>query len=170
MNMKDISQTAAHCGLYCESCSLFIGTQSEPTRLEMLAQRYGKTADEMRCRGCRSDELSFYCATCKMKTCLKEKRLDFCSECTEYPCQILKEFQLQMPHRAELFESLDYIRDNGYDQWCVKMKTDFGCEQCGTINSIYDIKCRKCAHTPPNPFAKRNQSIIAKTLIKLQKS
>ena len=167
--MNNISLTAAYCGLYCESCSLYIGTQSEQARLEILAQRYTKTIEEMKCRGCRSDELSFYCRTCKMKACIKEKGLNFCSECTEYPCSVLNEFQSQMPHRAELFESLDYVRDNGYNQWCEKMNTDFGCEECGTINSIYDIKCRKCAHTPPNPFAQRNQSTIVETLKKLQK-
>lgn len=167
--MMDTSKkTAAYCGLFCESCSLYIGTQFEPERLEVLAKRYGKEIDEMRCNGCRSDKLSFYCVTCEMKACIREKGLDFCSDCDEYPCQTLKEFQVLMPHRAELFDSLDYVRDHGYEKWRNKMKQDFSCEKCGTVSSVYDSKCRNCGNKPPSPFAERNSAQISETLSKLK--
>lgn len=167
--MSKPSPTAAYCGLYCESCSLYIGTNEEPQRLEHLAKRYGKSIDEMRCNGCRSDVLSFYCTACQIKTCIREKGLDFCSECPDYPCGILTEFQVKMPHRAELFDSLEYVKVNGYACWCEKMKADYSCEKCGSINPVYDLTCRKCGHTPPNPFVQRNGSKIRETLSNLKK-
>ena len=167
--MSKPSQSAAYCGLFCESCSLYVATQEEPERLVQLAKRYGKTVDEVHCNGCRSDVLSFYCGTCKIKTCIRAKGLDFCVECNEYPCAMLTEFQALMPHRAELFDSLAYIKENGYDCWREKMKKDYSCEECGTINPTYDMKCRKCGHTPPNPFTERNMARIMETVDRYKK-
>ena len=46
--------TSAICGLFCDSCSLYIGTTEEPERLEQLAVRRGVPVDSIRCEGCRS--------------------------------------------------------------------------------------------------------------------
>lgn len=159
-------ETAAICGLFCESCSLYIGTTQDPQRLEFLASKYNKPIEEMKCTGCRTENLSFYCKTCEMKTCIKEKNLTFCSECDEYPCQILIEFQKQLPHRLELFESLDYIRDNGVDKWVENMRANYSCVECGTINSPYEFNCRSCGHTPSSEFVKRNREQIVEMLNK----
>lgn len=167
--MNNPLSTAAYCGLFCESCSLYIGTQNDPKRLERLAQEYGKSADEVRCNGCRSDKVSFYCVTCKIKDCICKKELNFCSECNEYPCSILTEFQVQRPHRLELFESLDYVKENGYECWYQKMKTNYSCERCGIVNPVYDFKCRKCGNIPPNPFVERNKLKIIAALQKNKK-
>ena len=95
-------ETAGVCGLFCESCTFYIATR-ENTALELLAKRCGKTIDEIRCKGCRSDTVTFYCKTCSMKQCAQKNGYKFCSECREYPCAVLKEFQAQKPHRLELF-------------------------------------------------------------------
>lgn len=158
--------TAAICGLYCESCSLYIGTTQDPQRLQQLSSKFNKPAEEMKCMGCRSETLSFYCKTCEMKTCVKQKELTFCSECEEYPCQILIEFQAQLPHRLELFESLNYIKDNGIDKWFEKMNATYSCIECGTINSPYEFNCRNCGYTPSSEFVKRNSEKIIQALKK----
>jgi len=155
---------ASFCGLFCESCPLYVGTIYEPESLKFLADRYGKSVDELRCRGCRSEVNSFYCSDCSIRECVKGKGLHFCSECDNYPCEFLKEFQIRMPHRAELFQSLDILRESGYAAWCSKMDEDYSCKECGTITPVYDLKCRQCGRTPPNSFSERNMSRIMKAL------
>ena len=162
--MSKPAQTAAYCGLFCESCTLYIATTEEPDRLEKLSARYGKDTEEVRCEGCRSETLSFYCATCKIKACARKKDIDFCSECADYPCAMLSDFQKLAPHRIELFESLDYYKEHGYKSWCEKMRNSYACEECGAINTVYDAACRKCGHVPPNPYVERNADAIVEAL------
>lgn len=158
-------ETAGVCGLFCESCTFYIATE-ENTALELLAKRCEKTIDEIRCKGCRSDTVTFYCKTCSMKQCAEKKGHKFCSECREYPCGTLKEFQAQRPHRLELFASLDYLKEKGYIAWKKKMEKEYSCENCGTINSIYTFECRKCNHHPSNQYVGRNIKKIIEAIKK----
>jgi len=160
LNMEKIPPAAACCGLYCEACGVYIATQEEPERLAKLAKLYGKEPEEIRCKGCRSDVLFTFCRTCDMRECAEKKGIGFCGECGEYPCSIIKEFQAEKPHRAEIFESLAYLKENGLEAWGGKMKGDYGCEACGAVNPVYDAQCRKCGHKPPSPYAGRNKETI----------
>jgi hypothetical protein len=140
---------AAVCGLFCPACTVFIGTREDPNRLALLSQRIGFPVEELRCEGCRSDRRCFFCRDkCKMAACAAAKGLDFCGECGDYPCPELTDFQAAMPHRIELWSSLERIRSVGYETWYTEMIDHFSCPQCGAINSAYDFICRKCGATP----------------------
>ena len=65
-----------------------------------------------------------------------------------------------MPHRAELWESLDRVKDVGLEKWYDKMTGLYACSQCATINSAYDIACRKCKTEPSCTFVRRNKPTI----------
>ena len=163
---KERPKTAGICGLYCEGCTAFIGTKDDPSRLNYLANRMGAGIEDMKCEGCRSNVLSGYCRTCSIKACANERGVDFCVECEKYPCQEIKSFQSQRPHRAEIFASLEYVKANGLEEWYQKMNEDYSCKSCGKINSAYDVKCRNCGNTPGNDFVKRNGEAIAKVLLR----
>ncbi len=152
--------TSAICGLFCDACGIYIATTEEPDRLERIAAAKGTVPDDVRCLGCRSDVLYPHCRTCKMKACAEERGLDFCSHCSDYPCEILRDFQIQRPHRITLFESLEDIRDHGEPAWRARMESEYRCESCGTMNQIYDSACRHCSHTPPNRYVGRYQAEI----------
>jgi hypothetical protein len=164
--MKDGLTTAGYCGLFCESCAAYIGTTQEPERLGQMAKRFGRTAEEIRCRGCRSDTLSFYCAVCAMKSCIEKKGLDFCSERGDYPCGALRDFQAQAPHRLELFESLEYVKAHGVKRWREKMERNYACAECGTLNAVYQSSCRRCGAVPPNEFVRRNGKMILEAMLR----
>ncbi len=163
----DKKHTAA-CGLFCPACSLFIGTKEDPQRLEMLAKVFGVTSEQVRCEGCRSNVLSPYCRTCKMVKCCAEKGIEFCGECVEYPCAELKNFQEAMPHRIELWEALARIKAVGYANWYMEMIEHYSCQSCGTINSAYDFKCRKCGAEPSCEYVKLHREEIIGQMSKLQ--
>ena len=79
-------QHAAVCGLFCPSCTIYIGTTEDPKRLESLANLFNSSVEAMKCLGCRSKTRIAYCNSCKMFSCAQEKGLDFCGECSEFPC------------------------------------------------------------------------------------
>ncbi len=139
---------AAVCGLYCEACTLFIATKEDPARLKKIAAHYRLPEEEVRCYGCRSTVRGPYCRTCVMSSCAAERGIDFCVECADCPCDTLRQFQSEMPHRIELWRDLEQIRTVGYEPWLEKVRDRYACPRCGTINSTYDSKCRACGEEP----------------------
>ena len=151
---------AAVCGLYCEACSWFIATTEDPERLKRLAAQLNWSEEESKGYGCRSEKRLPYCEKCKMFACADERGIDFCSECEEYPCDELKQFQSAMPHRIELWANLDRIKSVGYKQWLKEIRKHYTCPRCQTLNSTYDLKCRKCGEDPSCSYvAKHRQEI-----------
>jgi hypothetical protein len=155
---------AAVCGLYCEACTLFIATKEDPARLKKLSERFHLSEEEMKCYGCRSDKRGPYCQKCKMISCVAERGVEFCSECEEYPCNELKQFQSERPHRIELWDDLMRIRDVGYKYWLTEIKENYVCSECQTINSAYDIKCRKCGSEPSCKYVANHKEAIEQVL------
>ena len=148
-NGQSDKRLAAVCGLFCPACNAFIGTNDAPERLKMMAERSKRSIEELECEGCRSEKRCFYCnENCEMAKCAAEKGIDFCGECVDYPCAELKVFQAQMPHRIELWKSQERIKEVGYEKWYAEMIEHYSCPECHTLNSAYDMVCRKCSTTP----------------------
>jgi hypothetical protein len=168
VNRKPDKRLAAVCGLFCPACSGFIGTKEDPERLQKRSALLKRPVAELECHGCRSEKRCYFCSEhCTMAKCATAKGIDFCSECTDYPCTELKEFQAKLPHRIELFESLDRIREIGYEQWYTEMIEEYSCPECHSLNSAYDIKCRKCGTIPSCNYVKKHQERILSHLQKL---
>lgn len=155
---------AAVCGLYCEACSWFISTTEDPERLKRLAARLNWSVQESECYGCRSGKRLPYCEKCTMSACAAERGIDFCSDCEEYPCNDLKQFQSAMPHRIELWVNLERIKTVGYKQWLKEIKENYTCSRCQTLNSTYDLKCRKCGEMPSCKYVAKHRQTIEQYL------
>lgn len=153
-------RTAAVCGLLCEACSVFIATQEDPERLKALSARLGLPEEEVRCSGCRSEKRFGPCADCRFSPCAGGKNISFCSECDSFPCGDLVEFQGAMPHRLDLWEDLETAKNLEIEEWIREVRQKYSCSQCGTVNSAYDISCRKCGKTPASDFTERHGSAI----------
>jgi len=157
-------ELAAVCGLFCEACSLYIATREDPARLARLAAQFGLSEEEVACHGCRSEKRGPYCRVCHMEKCAKKRGIEFCSACSEYPCNELKTFQAERPHRLELWENLEQIRAQGWQRWVTDMRKHYACPACGTINSAYDPACRKCGHQPSCGFVARHGEAVKEFL------
>ena len=156
---------AAVCGLYCEACTLFIATTEDPARLKALAARFQLSEEAIKCYGCRSAKRGPYCENCKMFACAAERGIDFCSECEAYPCDDLKQFQSERPHRIELWADLDRIKAVGYRQWLKEKRENYTCPRCNIINSAYDLKCRKCNEEPSCNYVAKHKQAIEQSLL-----
>lgn len=160
---------AAVCGLFCPACHVFIGTHEEPAQLAVMARRFQRSLEELQCNGCRSAKRCFYCETvCFMAKCSAEKGVEFCGDCADYPCKGLKEFQAQAPHRIELWKSQARIKDAGYEKWYSEMIEHYSCQKCKTINSAYDLKCRKCGNDPSCEYVRLHKDKIMRHLSKMK--
>lgn len=166
---KPVKNEAAVCGLFCESCSAYIGTKEDPERLEELAGRFNVPVEEVECEGCRSNKRLGYCDDCVMFKCANQKGLDFCGECEDYPCEELGQFQTVLPHRIELWKSLERIKEAGWEKWYEEMLDHYGCPECGAINSAYDPICRKCGSLPSCKYVEENHLEIAERLSNMKK-
>jgi len=157
--------------LFCPACTVFLGTREDPNRLETIAGRLQKPVEELLCDGCRSERRSFYCREkCVMAKCARGKGLDFCGECDEYPCGDLKAFQAEMPHRIELWESQERIKEVGYEKWYEEMVEHYSCPECHTLNSAYDIKCRNCGREPSCGYVERHMREIREYLTRREQA
>ena len=149
------------CGLFCPACGIYYSTkENNEENLKQIANRINVPFEKIRCNGCRTETKTTYCMNCFMVKCAKDKGIDFCGECKEYPCGELKEFQSKMPHRAELWKSQERINEIGWEKWYLEMVDYYSCKECNTINGWYDFKCRNCGNTPGNDFVKNNMEIV----------
>jgi hypothetical protein len=164
----DKALTAA-CGLFCPSCMVYIASRETPENREKIAQTIGLPADTLFCDGCRSDRRYVYCNSCKMIACVAEKGIDFCGQCNEYPCAELKKFQSEAPHRLELWDAQSRIKDKGWEKWFWEMLEHYSCSKCATINSAYNLACRKCGTFPGSDYARLHQNEMADFMAKWRK-
>jgi hypothetical protein len=156
------------CGLYCGSCGIFLATkENDAEKLLQYALVLNQTFDETMCDGCRAGRKSAHCKKmCLFIDCTINKGIELCGSCSEYPCHELTQFQSQMPHRVEIFESQSRLSEIGIDNWLLEMKEKFSCPRCNIVNSAYDIVCRNCGITPSCQFVALHKDIIEKHLSK----
>jgi len=158
---------AAICGLYCGSCTLYIISQEEPERLKTIAEKHGVAPKDLMCEGCRSSNTCPHCTKCGLRKCAEAQEIDFCIDCKDYPCEELRQFQADKPHRIELWEDLERIQAVGSGKWLNEVKEKYMCTECKTINSAYNIKCRKCGNTPSCKFVELYYDEIKKNKLEL---
>jgi hypothetical protein len=154
----------AVCGLFCEACSIYIASREDPDRLALIAAGFGQAREETYCEGCRAGRRALYCRSCKMFACAAEQGLAFCGECSRYPCTEIEAFAREYPHRAHVHEDLRRIRDVGPEAWIEEARRRYACPTCGTINSAYDLSCRRCGREPANAFVEEHREAIVRRL------
>jgi len=109
----------APCGLACFNCRYLEENITDQIRKNISEVR-NIPVEETGCKGCREE--SGYCKymkhDCKTWKCVQEKELEFCSDCSEFPCSYLAPtFQgASFPHNIKVY-NLCRIRLVGIDEW-----------------------------------------------------
>lgn len=128
-----IPPTLAPCGVYCGACPSF-----------------GKS-----CLGCGSNDTNQSRRSkwaCKIRSCCYEtKKSEFCIDCQDYPCQIVKSKLFtahvddpRFRYRFEIPGLFGKLRDMGLDQYIEMQRRRWTCENCGGIIKFYDYRCDTC--------------------------
>lgn len=123
------------CGLYCGSCPQFLAAKSGTL-----------PAGQIECHGCRSGQTAEWCSECGIKNCARNKGIEFCLQCDEYPCGRMKEFasDSDYPYHGEVYSYLDTIKRRGKDAWVAEMKKRWSCATCGREASWWGLSCEEC--------------------------
>jgi len=122
----DYKLMTAPCGLDCFNCERYLANDDESVRkqLESALKQRGLPADNITCKGCRSEKgacLGFgpKRVPCKAYDCVMAKGLHSCAECEDFPCDRLQPFaelaQL-LPHNMKVY-NLAMIRKMGVEKW-----------------------------------------------------
>ncbi|MBN1817554.1 MAG: DUF3795 domain-containing protein [Sedimentisphaerales bacterium] len=94
------------------------------------------------CGGCQSDRIDKSIEKCKFRRCSKEKGLEFCCFCGEYPCKELHTFMTdKWPHHWTMEPNLTFIKEHGKKAWLEAQERQWSCADCGARIMWYQKEC-----------------------------
>ena len=122
--VDDLKSSTAVCGIDCFNCELFhtnidsfFENLSDDRKTAIVSG--GLTKEKLRCKGCRISGCTFIPEKCETLECAKSKHVDFCFECSDFPCsklQPLAEGAARYPHNLKVY-NLMAIKCKGLEKW-----------------------------------------------------
>jgi hypothetical protein len=144
----------ATCGLYCGACPMFLDSQTGSDRKTKEFMQYmGLKLTEIKredfqCEGCLGKgKIIPFCAKCNIRACAEGKKIAHCSECSEFPCVRISDFNNnhgKLLHHAEVLVNLRHLKEMGIKDWAKSEEERWRCPQCRNRISWYDQACSKC--------------------------
>ncbi len=144
----------ATCGLYCGACPMYLDSQSNSNqKTKELMQQWGSKQAEIKredflCDGCLGKaRIAPFCAKCAIRSCAESKTIAHCSECSQFPCSRIADFNNnhgKLQHHAEVLANLGHLKEMGIKDWAKSEEERWRCPQCGNRISWYDKACSKC--------------------------
>ena len=125
------SELIAPCGMNCGLCYAFL-------------------REKNKCPGCRFfDSLTpVSIARCGIRNCekFKNKKIKFCFECDEFPCQRLKKLDKRYRSKYNMSEiqNLEIIRDKGLNVFLKDQEKRWKCNKCGGTICVHKNECLSC--------------------------
>lgn len=148
--MSDIKkELLAPCGLYCGVCRIYKAHKDNDLEfkkeiLPSLREFGAKAVDDIACTGCLSDDVVFcFCQTCPIKDCVKNKGIESCSQCKDFPCKIITNWPDPMDKKIML-RSIPQWRKLGTEKWVKEEEKRYYCSTCGYQLYHGAKRCRKC--------------------------
>lgn len=135
-----------YCGLNCGACPILgANERGDEDWIQKTAVAWKRSPEDLKCMGCKTDVTATFCANCGMRLCARQKGLEFCVECDDYPCELITNFRNDdAPHHSAVFTNLVQVKENGVEAWLASEKERWACPECGTRFYWYAEKCSKC--------------------------
>ena len=146
----------APCGLYCGTCGIYIaGRDGNEKFRQVMGNLYGTKPEETRCLGCMQKdpprELYYFCKSCAIRDCVRGKGFYSCHQCTEWPCDHIKNFPLATGRRVmdraikSWREKAAQLGDEaGSVEWARSECARYHCPDCGYPLFRGAQRCRNC--------------------------
>ena len=129
--MMDYLKMTAPCGLDCFNCHFFLAREDREAMntVEKLSEEHNIPVEVMFCNGCRAHDEQIPLQKhvfgeehrCAAYECSREKRVEFCGDCNEFPCDNLHPYADMagdLPHNIKVF-NLCLINKMGLEKWAV---------------------------------------------------
>ncbi len=119
--MEHMKSLAAPCGLDCFNCEFYEKNLTNKLA-DLINEKLLVPRNEIPCKGCRQQDGKHFhlgykgCATLN---CIKEKGVDFCFNCDEFPCAYLAptaDSAARYPHNMKMY-NLCRIKKVGLEKW-----------------------------------------------------
>lgn len=165
MNMTQESQTdpinpnlIAPCGLYCGVCGIYIAHRDNNQKFkEILVKLFrgefpGKgrlpgsenlSAEDMKCRGCLSEDRFMHCQKCEIRACTRERGYTGCHQCGEFPCQYIDNFPMTIGKKV-ILRAIPHWREVGTEKWVRDEEARYTCPECGNKVFRGAERCNRC--------------------------
>ncbi|MEM2848996.1 MAG: DUF3795 domain-containing protein [Candidatus Bathyarchaeia archaeon] len=82
--------------------------------LKLFTRQYGREyrQEDINCDGCVSDSprVIHYCNVCGIRKCGKERKVENCGLCTEYPCEKLSKLFAEYSKAKEVLDAVRHER------------------------------------------------------------
>lgn len=146
------------CGLYCGVCAIYIAGRDNNRKFkERLVTLYkggipGKgilpgsehlTVDDIKCRGCQSDEIFIYCRQCPIRDCVKAKGFEGCHQCDDFPCEYVEKFPMTVGKKV-ILRAVPYWREVGTEKFVADEASRYVCPVCGHRLFRGVTRCHGC--------------------------
>ena len=137
------------CGLYCGVCRVYIAHKENDIEFKQellpIYKAYGaKNVEDMACEGCLSDGIIFpFCRSCTIKDCIKNKGIEGCRQCDEFPCEIIEKWPSK-PGKEIILRSIPAWRELGTEKWVEAVEKRYQCPECGKQLFRGVTNCIKC--------------------------
>ena len=129
---------AAPCGIYCGACRQYLLWKKD-----LLEERGYKIG----CKGCRirNKRCAFIRRDCSL---LRKKKIEFCYECNEFPCQNLKKIDslYREKYNVNMINNLKRIEKIGTENWLKEQEELYSCPQCEGEICVHDAECYDCGN------------------------
>jgi hypothetical protein len=104
-----------YCGIVCSDCPVLVATrENDDSAKRRIAQVFTAQykneykPSDINCDGCQSDgsKVFSYCNICEIRKCGKEKQIENCAHCDDYPCEKLSKVFSGYPKAKETLDSI----------------------------------------------------------------
>lgn len=87
-----------------------------------------------------------HCRKCNIKDCIKNKGVDYCFQCSAYPCKLINNLEksYNKRYKTSLINNSRMVENQGLVQFMNQQRELFTCPKCGGILSIHDSECSEC--------------------------
>jgi hypothetical protein len=136
----------APCSLYCGVCGIRIAYLDDNQKFkERLCTVYGTKPEDIFCDGCLAEDekVFLYCRVCPIKGCAKEKGIDGCHQCDDFPCEHIDKFPLAVGKKV-ILRAVPQRREWGDEKWVREEEKRYHCPHCGYVLFRGAKRCRKC--------------------------
>lgn len=111
----------APCGIDCVNCEIYFSNITDEVKAR-IAEGLKIPENEVPCRGCRIEGRCRLHSACLTLECTKNKNVDFCYECNDFPCSFLQplaEGAQKYPHNLKVF-NLCRIKNVGIEKFILE--------------------------------------------------
>jgi hypothetical protein len=125
------------CGLNCAKCDIYKAGHGNEELRDEIVEWFRKEHDEdikpdqVGCEGCRGSLSVHWSPECRIILCARNREIEYCFQCTDFPCTILAEFSSDgISHHKRTIENLKRMKQNGIKAWIDEQRRKGQCVFC----------------------------------------